>query len=332
MRDALTYIVVLLLGAALGTGATLLFVQQREDSRATCEEHGRRCEERVQELERSLLAGMDQRLEQLARRIPEPVPPSTSPTEPTAPTAPAAPTTPAARSTTAPKPPGTARRTTYKGNTYDTYEVTLPQPRLRFFLQRPDGTPLSRLGNLRDWLESRGQRLVFATNAGMFTPARTPVGLYVEEGRELVSLNTREDSGNFFLKPNAVFFLTETQAGILESHVYKSRAPEKVLYATQSGPALVLQGKLHPSFREGSKNRADRRSGVGLLAPNKVVFAIANQPVNLHEFASFFRDELGCQDALYLDGVVSRMYLPALGREELDGDFGAMMAISEPAE
>jgi uncharacterized protein YigE (DUF2233 family) len=323
MRDAVTSIVLLLLGAALGTGATLLFAQQREDYRATCEEHARRCEERIQELERSLLAGMEQRLEQLARRIPEPVPPAASPT---------APATPSARSTAAATSPGAARRITYQGNTYDTYEVALPQPRLRFFLRRPDGTPLGSLGNLRDWLGSRGQRLVFATNAGMFTPARTPVGLYVEEGRELVSLNTREDSGNFFLKPNAVFFLTEAQASILESDAYKSRAPEKVLYATQSGPALVLRGKLHPAFREGSKNRADRRSGVGILAPDRVVFAIANQPVNLHEFASFFRDELGCQDALYLDGVVSRMYLPALGREELDGDFGAMMAISEPAE
>lgn len=329
MRDAVTYIVVLLLGAALGTGATLLLSQQREDARAACEEHGLRCQERIQELERSLMASMDQRLEQLARRIPEPVPPSASPTAPATPSAPGA---LAARSIPAPASPGAARRITYQGNTYDTYEVTLPQPSLRFFFRRPDGTALGSLGNLRDWLESRGQRLVFATNAGMFTPARTPVGLYVEEGHELVSLNTRDDSGNFFLKPNAVFFLTETQAGILESDAYKSRAPAKVLYATQSGPALVLQGKLHPAFREGSKNRADRRSGVGLLAPSRVVFAIANQPVNLHEFASFFRDELGCQDALYLDGVVSRMYLPALGREELDGDFGAMMAISEPAE
>jgi uncharacterized protein YigE (DUF2233 family) len=320
MRDALSYILVLLLGAALGAGGTLLVSQQLEASRATCEEQGRRCEERIQELERSLLAGIDQRLEQLARRIPEPVAPSAAPTDPTTPGTPAA------------RPPGTARRITYQGNTYDTYEVSLPQPRLRFFFRQPDGTPLGSLGNLRDWLESRGQRLVFATNAGMYTPAHTPVGLYVEEGRELVSLNTGEASGNFFLKPNAVFFITETQAGILESHAYKSRAPEKVLYATQSGPALVLNGKLHPAFREGSKNRADRRSGVGILAPDRVVFAIANQPVNLHEFASFFRDELGCQDALYLDGIVSRMYLPELGREELDGDFGAMMAISEPAE
>jgi uncharacterized protein YigE (DUF2233 family) len=316
MRAFVTHLLLLLLGAGLGTGATLLLAQQREASRATCEELGRRCEERIQELEHSLLAGIDQRLEQLSRRIPEPVEP------PAAPAAPAAP---------APVPQGAARRITYQGTTYDTYEVNLSQSQLRFFFQRPDGTPLGSLGHLRDWLQARGQRLVFATNAGMFTPARSPVGLYVEEGRELVGLNTREDSGNFFLKPNAVFFITATGAGILESHAYKKHPPAKVLYATQSGPALVLHGKLHPAFREGSKNLAERRSGVGLLSPDRAVFAIANQPVNLHTFASFFRDQLGCQDALYLDGVVSRMYLPELGRDEADGDFGAMMAITEPA-
>jgi uncharacterized protein YigE (DUF2233 family) len=304
----------LLIGAGLGSGATLLLLRQIEASRLTCEEHGRRCEEKVQELERSLLAGIDERLERLERLERQKAEPVAPPPVP------------------APAPEPKARHISYQGKTYDTYEVSLPQSRLRFFYRRPDGTPLGSLGNLRDWLQGQGQRLVFATNAGMFTPARTPVGLYIEEGRELVSLNTQEAPGNFFLKPNAVFFVTKTGAGILESQAYKAHPPSGVLYATQSGPALVLQGKLHFAFREGSSNLAERRSGVGLLAPDKVIFAISNEAVNFHELASFFRDELGCQDALYLDGVVSRMYLPALGRDELDGDFGAMMAISEPAQ
>ncbi len=231
-----------------------------------------------------------------------------------------------------PAPAPVARRISYQGGTYDTYEVDLTRARPRFFFQQPDGTPFRGLDTLRGWLEARRQRLVFATNAGMFTPAYTPVGLYVEEGRQLVGLNTADAPGNFFLKPNAVFFLSGNQAGILESMAYKARPPEGVTYATQSGPALVLDGKLHPAFKEGSSNLAERRSGVGILAPGKVVFAIANQPVNLHRFASFFRDQLGCQDALYLDGVVSRMYLPALGRNELDGAFGAMIGLSEPLE
>ncbi|MDC0714923.1 phosphodiester glycosidase family protein [Stigmatella sp. ncwal1] len=245
----------------------------------------------------------------------------------------AAPSPPMApRSVQAPAVRPAARRLAYQGHTYDTYEADLTQSKLHFFFQQPDGTSFSSLGNLRGWLQGRGKRLVFATNAGMFTPARRPVGLYVEEGRELVGLNTQEDTGNFFLKPNAVFFVTETGAGILESGAYEAHPPAKVLYATQSGPALLLHGKVHPAFREGSRNLSPRRSGVGIIPPNKVVFAIANQEVNLHEFASFFRDQFGCQDALYLDGVVSRMYLPALGRDELDGDFGAMIAISEPVK
>ena len=44
----------------------------------------------------------------------------------------------------------------------------------------------------------------------------------------------------------------------------------------------------------------------------KVIFAISKQQVNFYEFASFLR-ELGCVNALYLDGTVSRMYLPAIG-------------------
>lgn len=231
-----------------------------------------------------------------------------------------------------PEPKTAARRIQYQGHTYDTYEVDLTRARLRFFFQRPDGTPFNSLGNVRDWLQARRQRVVFATNAGMFTPERTPVGLYVEAGREVVALNTREAPGNFFLKPNAVFFVTETQAGILESLAYEAGPPAEVRYATQSGPALLLHGNIHPAFQEGSRNLAERRSGVGILAPDKVVFAIANQAVNLHEFARFFRDQLGCQDALYLDGVVSRMYLPELSREELDGDFGVMMAVSQPLD
>lgn len=234
--------------------------------------------------------------------------------------------------TSAPPLPAVARRVSYQGNTYDTYEVDLTRARPRFFFQQPDGTPFHSLGNLRGWFQARKQRLVFATNAGMFTPAFTPVGLYVEDGRQLVGLNEQEDSGNFFLKPNAVFFITGDRAGILESRTYGVHPPEGVKYATQSGPALVLDGRIHPAFREGSTNLAERRSGVGVPSSNRVVFAIANQPVNLHQFASFFRDQLGCQNALYLDGAVSRMYLPALGRDELDGAFGAMIALSEPME
>jgi hypothetical protein len=52
----------------------------------------------------------------------------------------------------------------------------------------------------------------FATNAGMFDPALKPVGLYVEQGRELVHVNTRSGYGNFHMKPNGIFNAGISQA------------------------------------------------------------------------------------------------------------------------
>ena len=47
--------------------------------------------------------------------------------------------------------------------------------------------------------KARPGKLLFATrpNAGMFDPALKPVGLYVEQGRELVHVNTKSGYGNF---------------------------------------------------------------------------------------------------------------------------------------
>ena len=49
---------------------------------------------------------------------------------------------------------------------------------------------------LADGLANKGEALVFAMNAGMYAEDRTPVGLYVENGRTLNGANTRSGSGN----------------------------------------------------------------------------------------------------------------------------------------
>ena len=63
-------------------------------------------------------------------------------------------------------------------------------------------------------------------------------------------------------------------------------------------------------------------NGVGILPDGKVVFAMSKTEVNFYNFADYFK-KLGCKNALYLDGFVSRTYLP-----EQDG--GASFAISDP--
>ena len=161
----------------------------------------------------------------------------------------------------------------------------------------------------------------------MFKANRYPVGLYVENNQEINALNLGQKRGNFFLKPNGVFLITtNNEAQVVESTQYP-KVDAKIKFATQSGPMLLLHGKIHPKFGKNSLNR-NIRSGVGVLNKNKVVFAISNQEVTFYEFASFFK-KLGCQNALYLDGHISQMYLPSLKRYDDGGNFGVMIGVSE---
>jgi uncharacterized protein YigE (DUF2233 family) len=48
-----------------------------------------------------------------------------------------------------------------------------------------------------------------------------------------------------------------------------------------------------------------------------VKFALSEGAVNFYSFAKFFRDVLGCPDALYLDGSISTFYAPERGDGQL---------------
>jgi uncharacterized protein YigE (DUF2233 family) len=54
-----------------------------------------------------------------------------------------------------------------------------------------------------------------------------------------------------------------------------------------------------------------------------VHFAISQRRVNFHDFARFFRDGLGCDDALFLDGgSAPGLYSPSLRRNDRPGHGG----------
>ena len=72
----------------------------------------------------------------------------------------------------------------------------------------------------RELWKARPGRLLFATNAGMFDPALKPVGLYVEQGRELVHVNTKSGYGNFHMKPNGVFYVSADRAAVAETRAF----------------------------------------------------------------------------------------------------------------
>jgi uncharacterized protein YigE (DUF2233 family) len=204
-------------------------------------------------------------------------------------------------------------------------QVDLKADSLKLFLRDDRGQPLKSFAGLERLLQARGQKLLFAMNAGMYQPDLLPVGLCVADGNQLAPLNLADGSGNFFLKPNAVFLVTSNGARIIESSKYPAPA-SRVLLATQSGPLLVLGGEIHPKFNASSTSRLIR-NGVGVKASGEIVFALTEDSMNFHEFATLFRGQLKCPDALYLDGVVSSLHAPPLKRSDKKTDLGPIIAV-----
>jgi uncharacterized protein YigE (DUF2233 family) len=215
----------------------------------------------------------------------------------------------------------------FAGKRFTVSRVHGRKERLQLFHRDDAGQPFKRFDQLAAWLESRGQKLTFAMNAGMYHGDFSAVGLFVSNGRQIVSLNTANGDGNFFLKPNGVFAITGAGARIIESSEYP-RFREHVILATQSGPLLVRGGKIHPAFNANSRSRFFR-NGVGILSPDVVLFVISEVPVNFYEFATLFRDGLHCQDALFFDGTVSSLYAPKLKRSDFRMDLGPIIATVE---
>lgn len=176
---------------------------------------------------------------------------------------------------------------------------------VRLFWKDDAGKPYGGLGKLAETVQSNGERLLFAMNAGMYEEDLSPVGLYVENGRQLRAANVRSGPGNFHLKPNGVFYIGPRGAGVMETSRYLAEKPAAA-YATQSGPMLVIGGRIHPKIRStGASEKI--RNGVGVDG-NRIVFAISREPVTFHAFASLFRDRLKTPDALFLDGSISALY------------------------
>ena len=179
-------------------------------------------------------------------------------------------------------------------------------------------------------LEDRaGQRVAMAMNGGMFHADGAPVGLLVEDGTERFPLNRESGKrGNFFLLPNGVFG-QDAQGAF---RVVTTEQAEEVVWqeATQSGPMLLIDGQPHPVFNEASKN-VNIRNGVGVRSDGSVVFGMSIEPITFHAFATAFADQ-GCQQALYLDGAISRMHVRKDGEPEAGGVFSVMIAVFDSAQ
>ncbi len=212
---------------------------------------------------------------------------------------------------------------TYKSNDYTLCEATLDDD-LRLFHSDADGRLLGSFSRINAMLEQNGQMLGFAMNAGMYHSDRSPVGLFIENGKERAPLADGGTYGNFGLKPNGVFCFGKDRLAVIETNAFRDARPA-CDYATQSGPMLVIDGALHPRFLLDATSRYIR-NGVGVSADGtRAWFVISDNPVTFHEFGSLFRDHLKTPNALYFDGKVSRLYAPDLGRSDSGFPLGVIV-------
>jgi uncharacterized protein YigE (DUF2233 family) len=206
------------------------------------------------------------------------------------------------------------------------YTIDPKSSNLKLYWKDDQGKILRSIQNLKTYLENKDLHLLFALNGGMYKEDNSPLGLFIQDQKKLSSINTYEGNGNFYLKPNGVFYITtDKKAEVCKTIDFVDS--EKIQYATQSGPMLLIDGEIHPVFKKGSSN-LNIRNGVGILPDGKIVFAISKKEINFYDFASYFKN-LGCKNALYLDGFVSRMYLPEKKWKQTDGNFGVIIGVTD---
>src|SRR5215213_191511 len=199
---------------------------------------------------------------------------------------------------------------THREATYVVLRVDLRAALIKTLWRNSAGAPY---GSLDEAYRQLGGDPLAITNAGIYSESHAPEGLHVEEGVTLSPLNLNGGEGNFYWRPNGVFYVADDGAGVIESEKFNSPGGRAgVREATQSGPLLVIDGEVNQELKPDSRSLYVR-NGIGVKSPVEVYVVISEGEVSLYDFASVFKERLHCRDALYLDGCVSQMYLPARG-------------------
>ena len=228
-----------------------------------------------------------------------------------------------------------AKHITFRKNKFDIIRIKSDKVNINFSLMDKEGIIYGSIDSIISELETKRRKIVFATNGGMYKPNQRPQGLYIENGKTITPIKTGNGYGNFFMnwgedepETNGIFIInTDGTSQVIKANGYESYEKE-IKHATQSGPLLLFDGEINPFFNEGSKNKYIR-SGVGIIDSTEIVFIISNKPVNFYDFALLFKKKFACKNALYLDGAISRMYLPHIQRNQKGGSFGCIISLSE---
>lgn len=231
-----------------------------------------------------------------------------------------------------PSSPLRVRTMGFEGAEFIVADADMGRVRLRMLSR---GAEVRSLRDAEAVLRRRGERALLVTNGGLFN-AGAPLGLQVEDGRVVRPLRAGstpaagENPGNFFYLPNAVLFQDRTgRVAIRESSRMAGREGE-VRDGLQSGPALLLGGRVHPIAAPPNRGRAhDRRSAACVSASGRLSIVFARTPTTFPQLARFLV-KLGCRDATFLDANVTGLYIPGHGVSIREEDFAGVLVLAEP--
>lgn len=220
---------------------------------------------------------------------------------------------------------------TYSVCRVDASGLTSDRYSLQLFWQASNDQSLLTFDTLLSTLP-KTETLNFAMNAGMYNENYAPIGYTVIKGKEVKTLNLKEGGGNFHLLPNGVMWWDKTgHVQITESHALDEQINNgnaQPWYATQSGPMLVINDEIHPEFNPDSTS-IKLRNGAGICRDGSIQFVNTDEPVTFYQFATLFKDELDCPNALFLDGgIASALYAPSIDKQD-KREMGVMIGLVE---
>ena len=171
------------------------------------------------------------------------------------------------------------------------YEVNPNKQQLDFYWTDSTGMNYENFGILQKSLQTQNKKLVFAMNGGMFKRDLSPQGLFIDKGIIRFEADTvQKGYGNFYMQPNGIFYLTKENNAVVSTtkEFLKKENTQNIKYATQSGPMLLIEGKIHSKFRKGSSN-LNIRNGVGVLPNGNILFAMSKEEINFYDDNYEFR-------------------------------------------
>ncbi|GGZ10682.1 hypothetical protein GCM10011614_27030 [Novosphingobium colocasiae] len=163
----------------------------------------------------------------------------------------------------------------------------------------------------------------------MYDTSSQPIGYYVENKNRLHQINRRDGKGNFYLKPNGVFYgATKGPWAVLSSDDFTKQVSKRPELGTQSGPMLLIDGKFNPHISQSGTSEKIRNA-VGVDDRGQAHFVISDEPVSFGLLARMMRDHCKTPNALFLDGTVSSLWDPATGRLDAQFPLGPLIVVEK---